>query len=257
MTWTFLPVTVAAAASLPSLGWCLWLSRRLRRLNQLHMIDPLTGLRSGRCLELDRWPRALRSGRPLAVAYIDLDGLKARNDVLGHDEGDRYIRTAAHALWSSFPVTDEVFRLYGAGDEFIVLLHGEVDPEHLAQDLPLRLRRFGVTASIGLAYCPAVRDPEARAALWPAAERACRLAKSQGGDRVIVAAGLRSAAQLCRRKAPDAPSGMDPRFSEMDPSMQSEGRVLEPVLDSATAVLAPERLSGLVAQTAASLGPRR
>lgn len=256
MTWTFLPVTVAAAASLPSLGWCLWLSRRLRRLNQLHLIDPLTGLRSGRCLELERWPHALRSGRPLAVAYIDLDGLKARNDALGHDEGDRYIRTAAHALWSSFPVTDEVFRLYSAGDEFIVLLHGELDPEHLAQDLPLRLRRFGVAASIGLAYCPAVRDLEARAALWSAAERACRLAKSQGGDRVVVAVGLRSAAQPCRRKAPDAQPSSDPRFSGIGPSTQSEGRVLEPVLDSATAVLAPQRLSDLVARTADALEPR-
>ena len=110
MTAIFLAVAALAALSLPSLGWCFSLSRRLRRLSRLHSLDPLTGLRTGACLDAERWPRALRSGLPLAVAYVDLDGLKARNDSLGHEQGDRYIRTAAHALWSCFPIDDEVFR---------------------------------------------------------------------------------------------------------------------------------------------------
>lgn len=256
MTSIFLDVAALAVVSLPSLSWCFSLSRRLRRLGSLHHFDPLTGLRTGRCLDAERWPLALRSGRPLAVAYIDLDGLKARNDALGHEEGDRYIRTAAHALWASFPIDDEVFRLYSAGDEFIVLLHGALDPERLAADLPQRLKRFGVAASIGLAYCPEVRASEARAALRSAAERACRIAKSQGGDCVVAAPELREVSQPCRRKSHVAPPGDNKAPTGAASSGDTAGRVLEPVVDSATAVIAPERMSALVEQTADGLGVR-
>lgn len=74
------------------------------------------------------------------MAYVDLDGIKARNDALSHEEGARDIRASAHALRSSFPIDDEIFRLYSAGDESLVLLHGALDPN---QDSPQRLRRFG------------------------------------------------------------------------------------------------------------------
>lgn len=254
MTAILLPVAALAALSLPSLGWCFSLSRRLRRLSQLQALDPLTGLRTGACLDAEHWPRALRSGRPLAVAYVDLDGLKARNDALGHEQGDRYIRTAAHALWACFPIDDEVFRLYSAGDEFLVLLHGVLDPERLALDLPQRLRRFGVAASIGLAYCPEVRDPEARAALRAAAERACRQAKRQGGDCVVVAPGLRAASLPCRRSPLMTPEEAPPAAARPPVPANPGGCVLAPVTDSATAVLAPAHLAGLVAQSAGALG---
>lgn len=254
MTAILVDVAALAALSLPSLGWCFSLSRRLRRLSQLHALDPLTGLRTGACLDAECWPRALRSGRPLAVAYVDLDGLKARNDALGHEQGDRYIRTAAHALWSCFPIDDEVFRLYSAGDEFVVLLHGVLDPDRLALDLPQRLRRFGVLASIGLAYCPEVRAPDARAALRVAAERACRQAKRQGGDCAVVAPGLRAASLPCRRSPLVAPEVAPPAAAGTPAPADSGGCVLAPVTDSATALVAPARMAGLRAQSADALG---
>ncbi len=62
------------------------------RLTFLALHDPLTGLANRRLL-LDRLSlalaRAARTGRMVAVLYLDLDRFKGINDSLGHDRGDQ------------------------------------------------------------------------------------------------------------------------------------------------------------------------
>lgn len=90
---------------------------------QLARTDSLTGVANGRAfsdranLEL---ATARRSGRPLTLAYIDLDNFKHVNDTMGHTEGDAVLRIVAGALDSRARATDLVARL--GGDEFGVLL---------------------------------------------------------------------------------------------------------------------------------------
>ena len=76
--------------------------RRLQdRLAALALRDPLTGLANRRLLDelLDaELARTQRSGVALAVAYIDLDGLKQVNDTYGHDAGDVVLCEAARRL---------------------------------------------------------------------------------------------------------------------------------------------------------------
>ena len=165
------------------LWWCQSLARRLGHIERTTKTDPLTGLGSGHWLETERWPAALRSGRPLGVVYLDLDHLKARNDQHGHALGDLYIQEAANALrQATRRGVDEVFRLYTAGDEFLVILHGPLEPARLAQTLVERLRNYGVSASMGLAYSTETGYLPVRVELRQAAERACRQAKKLGGD---------------------------------------------------------------------------
>lgn len=179
-----LVVLAVALACLYSLGWCLALARRLRRIERSSRLDSLTGRGSGHWLDAERWPAALRSGRPLAVVYVDLDRLKLRNDLLGHGAGDAYIKDAAQALTSACRRgVDEVFRAYTRGDEFVLLLHGLLpEPERFAAALLQRLRRRGVQASVGLASTTETRYLPARVDLRIAAEAACRKAKQGGGD---------------------------------------------------------------------------
>lgn len=85
--------------------------------------DELTGLLNRRglvdalSLELMRHRVA---GRPLAVAYLDLDGFKAINDRYGHAEGDRCLTKVAAALRVTLRPEDQLARF--GGDEFVVLL---------------------------------------------------------------------------------------------------------------------------------------
>ncbi len=104
------------------------------------LTDTLTGLPNRRSL-LEYLPtamaRARRTGVPLAVLFLDLDGFKAVNDTFGHEVGDLLLQAVAERLKTSLRETDAVFRL--AGDEFTAVVEGQFggtrDAEHLAQKL--------------------------------------------------------------------------------------------------------------------------
>ena len=181
-------VAALVLACFYSLWWCLSLSRRLRQLERTSRLDRPTGLGSGDWLHAERWPAALRSGRPLGVVYLDLDHLKLRNDRFSHAAGDVYIRAAAEELSRALRRgVDEVFRLHTAGDEFLALLHGPIlDLASFGRSLLGRLRRRGVAASIGLAYCAQTEHLPERVNLRNLAEAACRQAKRRGGDCVVI-----------------------------------------------------------------------
>jgi diguanylate cyclase (GGDEF)-like protein len=189
MSGSDLAVAAVALSCFYCLWWCLLLARRLRRIERTSKLDPLTGLGSGDWLHTERWPAALRSGRPLGVAYLDLDHLKFTNDALGHAVGDQYICTAADALRQAVRRgVDEVFRCHQAGDEFLVLLHGPLgDLNRCAHSLLQRLSERGISASLGLAYSTAIEFVPARADLRERAEAACREAKKQGGGCAVLA----------------------------------------------------------------------
>ena len=187
MSWSDLGVAAVAVVCFNLLWWCRSLACRLGHIERTSKTDSLTGLGSGPWLESERWPAALRSGLPLCVVYLDLDHLKSRNDRQGHAVGDLYIQHAADALrQASRRGVDELFRVYTAGDEFEMLLHGPLDPNRVAQNLVERLRSYGVSASIGVAYSTEVRYMPARVELRQAAENACRQAKRLGGDRAHI-----------------------------------------------------------------------
>ncbi len=85
--------------------------------------DGLTGVLNRGTIEemLDlELTRARRSGLPLAVLLIDLDGFKYVNDAYGHLVGDRVLQEVSSILSTSVRDVDHVGR-YG-GDEFLVLL---------------------------------------------------------------------------------------------------------------------------------------
>ncbi len=136
--------------------------------------DGLTGL-PNRMLILDRLRQAIaharRSGRLLAVAYLDLDHFKDVNDTLGHGTGDALLCEAAARIGAVLREDDSVGRQ--GGDEFILLLPDLVQLGDaaivaekilaaLAQPFVMNGREVYVTASLGLSICPLdATDPEA------------------------------------------------------------------------------------------------
>lgn len=73
---------------------------KLALLEQLTCYDALTGLRNQRMFE-EELAIMLRNRTPLALIYIDLDGLKQINTQRGHQEADKVIRSAAKAIRAS------------------------------------------------------------------------------------------------------------------------------------------------------------
>ncbi len=102
-------------------------------------------------------------GRPLGLAFVDMNGLKAVNDRLGHEAGDRAIQATADALRTLVAdLARTVFRdpvvcrLYG--DEFGVLFHPEsaVAPDDVARAMLAAWPPDVPAAAIGVA----VRQPD-------------------------------------------------------------------------------------------------
>ena len=87
--------------------------------------DPLTGVKSKRAYleRMQKLDMGISGGTIKAFGLIvcDLNGLKAVNDQLGHEEGDNYIKAGCMLICRQF-CHSPVFRI--GGDEFAVLLEG-------------------------------------------------------------------------------------------------------------------------------------
>lgn len=93
------------------------------REQKLARTDPLTGAANGRTFYQQaaaEVERARRAGRPLTVAYVDLDNFKQLNDKLGHAAGDAALLHVVHTIGLSLRASDLLARL--GGDEFALLL---------------------------------------------------------------------------------------------------------------------------------------
>jgi diguanylate cyclase (GGDEF)-like protein len=102
---------------------CLVLGRLSESLRRQADTDPLTGLlnRAGFLAAAEREHAiAQRTGNPLMVAVIDLDGFKQVNDRHGHSVGDRLLVDLARG-WRQRLRTGDILARHG-GDEFVLLL---------------------------------------------------------------------------------------------------------------------------------------
>jgi two-component system cell cycle response regulator len=111
-----------------------------RRLHLLAMTDDLTGLHNLRSFEqkLEAMVRISGDNRtPLALLVIDLDRLKALNDVHGHLAGAEAVRTVGHLIGVWTPSGGVACR-YG-GDEFVVAIPNCTSTQAIA--LAERLRQ--------------------------------------------------------------------------------------------------------------------
>ncbi|HEU4883104.1 MAG TPA: diguanylate cyclase [Longimicrobium sp.] len=155
--------------------------------------DSLTGVSNRRHLDAllaVEWERALRFGRALTVAMLDLDHFKGVNDRFSHAVGDEVLRTVARILRDNTRGVDVVAR-YG-GEEFCLILV-ETRLEEGAR-LCDRLRGLverhdwsalrpglAVTITAGVA---GLHESEAPDALLAAADVRLYAAKHQGRNRV-------------------------------------------------------------------------
>lgn len=140
--------------------------RAEQQVYRLAHYDTLTGL-ANRALLRDRLEQALtdarRRGERIAVMFLDLDHFKNVNDSLGHEVGDKLLKSVSERLLECLRINDSVSRQ--GGDEFILILRQISDAESAARtaekilDRVSGLYRIGphelhITPSIGISLFP-------------------------------------------------------------------------------------------------------
>jgi diguanylate cyclase (GGDEF)-like protein len=152
--------------------------------------DPVTEVLSRRAI-IDRLEKALADRRAghVALFFVDLDGFKTVNDMLGHRDGDAVLGRVAQVLQSAVRSEDSVGRF--GGDEFLVLARVPDRPaaEIVAQQLVSAIRASSagqpalaqVSASVGYALAP--EDADSALRLVQRADDAMYFAKRAGKNR--------------------------------------------------------------------------
>ncbi|GGO36915.1 hypothetical protein GCM10008949_41520 [Deinococcus humi] len=125
---------------------------RAQALDELAHRDALTGLLNRRALERDLEAVVAASSAGLRLAVVDVDGLKAVNDRLGHAAGDDLLRRFAQGFAQEVGALGQVYRI--SGDEFALLLpEGALAAEGLIGRVTQTVQAVypGAAASVGTA----------------------------------------------------------------------------------------------------------
>jgi diguanylate cyclase (GGDEF)-like protein/PAS domain S-box-containing protein len=176
--------------------------RAEQHLTLLASHDPLTGLPNRRML-MERLAQAVsiseRGGMELAVAFLDLDGLKRLNDEYGHEAGDLLLQTVAERIAGCIRQSDTIARL--GGDEFVLLTLHRLDEgigsngnggvaevlakvqEQIARPILVGAVEVTVTCSIGVSVFR--QDGSMPELLLKRADEAMYVAKKSGRNRIV------------------------------------------------------------------------
>lgn len=161
-----------------------------QQMERFAFYDSLTDL-ANRRLFTDRLQQTLnrtrRSGRNMALLYLDLDQFKRVNDTLGHESGDELLKVVAGRLKGCVRQEDTIAR--PGGDEFTILLNEVRDARaagRVAENILNALRepvmisghKLTVTTSIGITLAP--EDSTDPATLTKNADLAMYRAKERG-----------------------------------------------------------------------------
>lgn len=112
--------------------------------------DFMTKLKNRNSYETDRdnW-NARKIPKDLTVVIIDLNNLKLANDRLGHDIGDACIMNAAKIIRKM--ETDKITAYRYGGDEFIILMEDQPNPEPLLEKAKKEFRKYGSELKVPVA----------------------------------------------------------------------------------------------------------
>jgi diguanylate cyclase (GGDEF)-like protein/PAS domain S-box-containing protein len=194
--------------------------------------DPLTKVYNRRGIEREFAAAAasLAAGRPMALAYVDLDRFKLINDLFGHAAGDEVLKQVCERMGTMLAGGQQIGRV--GGDEFVIVMPETAIPlasiicrgivDRLG-NTPYRVgdKAFHVRGSVGLIE---VVPGMAMKDVVSTADRACREAKLGAGEGLVVYergadAFRQRAAELDLVARLSGPNATDNLLLEMQPIM--------------------------------------
>ena len=193
--------------------------------------DPLTRVFNRRGIEksFENAAVALAAGKPLSVAYIDLDRFKLINDLFGHGAGDEVLKQVCERMAMMLAGGQQIGRV--GGDEFVIVMPDTAIPlaslicrgivERIGST-PYRVgdKAFHVRGSVGLIE---VSNGMPMKDAISTADRACREAKEASDGLVVYERNARAFHEreaelnlVAKLQGPNATEGL---FIEMQPIM--------------------------------------
>jgi len=166
---------------------------RLRELERIALLDPLTGLPNRHHLlpELNsRFYDRQRLKLGFGLIFVDVDKFKGINDSIGHHAGDLVLKTVANTMKASVRPFDLVGRW--GGDEFVCIVRNA--DEQIIRTISQRLlamintssvqsdgRRIGIAVSIGSTLA---LDEDTEESLVQRVDALMYRSKQDGGNRI-------------------------------------------------------------------------
>jgi diguanylate cyclase (GGDEF)-like protein/PAS domain S-box-containing protein len=168
-------------------------AERIRELETLSLIDPLTGTGNRRYTEIQlnsRLAEKKRYGLPVGFLFLDVDHFKSVNDRYGHEAGDDVLRVVGRSLANALRGGDFLGRW--GGEEFVVLIGGVEGPRlaEAGQRLRAVVAHSDIPSVPGLEITVSVGATEARsgdtaASIVARADSLMYAAKRAGRNRVV------------------------------------------------------------------------
>lgn len=176
----------------------LTLKHQADLLRSMALLDSLTGIANRRQFDLSfdlEWRCSLRSHKPIALIFVDVDYFKLYNDHYGHPAGDVCLQSIARVLTAGLTRAHDMVARYG-GEEFICILPDTpfIGAQKLAEELEASVRALAmpheksdaaavVTISLGVAVATPVLGASA-SDLLACADTQLYLAKRSGRAQV-------------------------------------------------------------------------
>lgn len=104
--------------------------------------DPVTGLYNRRYFETGLRQLQQNGGYPVTIISADMDGLKLINDTMGHDWGDKLLKSCADILRNRVGSRGQTYRT--GGDEFTIILPqtGAAEAAELMSEIQADVKRY-------------------------------------------------------------------------------------------------------------------
>lgn len=172
--------------------------QRMKELEEMSMLDSLTGLPNRRYIEIfmnQKIEFFKRYGFPFGILFMDIDHFKDINDRFGHRFGDEVLKMIGRTFLNNVRQTDLIGRW--GGEEFIGVFSLSQSKKlrrigkkflHLVQNSGIRAgkKSMGVSISIGAAL---IRPDEDALSLIDRADGLMYESKKKGRNRLTVDSG--------------------------------------------------------------------
>jgi diguanylate cyclase (GGDEF)-like protein len=164
----------------------------LKEQRQLAVKDHMTGVLNGRMFEEIlslEISNAERTGKSVALCYLDIDNFKNINDKFGHSEGDKVLKAFCKIAADNIRSSDILARV--GGDEFAILFReaglaeGKEIMERIGASLSQLSDAMKCTPQLSVGIANFITPPSSANTIMAEADKLMYEAKKQGKNRII------------------------------------------------------------------------